>query len=290
MNELVKIENTVNIKGNDLRVVEYKGVRVLSSYDIAQLHGKPVRKVNEQFERNIDRLSEGTDYFRISKEEFSESFSGIQNFIPNNVKDIKLFTERGYLKLVKSFTDDLSWEVQDLLVDSYFKLQEVLSTKDTFLVDILRAKDDLSRAVAINKYELGYVKPLEEELSKQKITNGQLAMEVVKHGVKAAFYDDVLATQDLMTVTEIAQDYGMTARQLNQFLADKGIQYKQRGHWRLYAKYVPLGLAKTYTHICTCSEFKDHCTLTLKWTQKGREFIHKLLGDLDERLTDILQE
>ena len=65
------------------------------------------------------------DYFIISVKEFSESQAVILNFIPNNVKDIKIFTERGYLKLVKSFTDDLSWEVQDILVDSYFKLKQV---------------------------------------------------------------------------------------------------------------------------------------------------------------------
>lgn len=279
MNELIRTENTISIKGNDLQVVEYKGVRVLSSYDIARLHGKEVKRVNEQFERNKDRLKEGVDYFLVDREEFAVAICDHTVSSKSRHQFERLFTERGYLKLVKSFTDDLSWEVQDLLVDSYFKLQEMLSAKDTFLVDILRAKDDLSRAVAINKYEIGYVRPLEEELSKQRITNGHLALEVVKHGVKAAYYDDVLATPDLLTVTDIANDYGFSARSLNMFLEEKGIQYKSRGHWRLYAKYTKMGLAKTYTHICTCSEFTDHCTLTLKWTQKGREFIHQLLKE-----------
>ena len=36
-----------------------------------------------------------------------------------------LITETGYLMLVKSFTDDLSWEVQRQLVQSYFKIKQL---------------------------------------------------------------------------------------------------------------------------------------------------------------------
>lgn len=43
--------------------------------------------------------------------------------------DITLVTESGYLMLVKSFTDDLSWEVQRCLVNTYFKAKELV--KDT---------------------------------------------------------------------------------------------------------------------------------------------------------------
>ena len=58
------------------------------------------------------------------KDEFSESFKRIQKFIPNNVKEIILFTESGYLMLVKTFDDELSWKIQRQLIKSYFKLVE----------------------------------------------------------------------------------------------------------------------------------------------------------------------
>jgi hypothetical protein len=38
---------------------------------------------------------------------------------------LTIFTESGYLLLVKTFTDDLSWQVQRQLVNSYFKLKEL---------------------------------------------------------------------------------------------------------------------------------------------------------------------
>ena len=79
MNNLINISDThVSINNYSLQVVEYKGERVVSSYDIAKLHDKDVAQVNRQFERNKERFKEGIDYFLINKEEFSECLSGIQ--------------------------------------------------------------------------------------------------------------------------------------------------------------------------------------------------------------------
>lgn len=39
--------------------------------------------------------------------------------------DVTLITESGYLMLVKSFTEDLAWEVQQKLVNSYFKAADI---------------------------------------------------------------------------------------------------------------------------------------------------------------------
>lgn len=277
--ELIKIQT---------QTINEEMIRTVSARELHEFLGVKSR-YNDWIRNRINKYGflENQDFVCLTKSLVTLTNDGRQG---NSVVTEHFLTLGMAKELAMVENNDKGREARQYFIQCEKELKEVLSPKRRFLLNVLDAETDIERAIALNEYELGYVKPLEEELSKQKITNGQLAMEVVKHGVKAAFYDDVLATQDLMTVTEIAQDYGMTARQLNQFLADKGIQYKQRGHWRLYAKYVPLGLAKTYTHICTCSEFKDHCTLTLKWTQKGREFIHKLLGDLDERLTDILQE
>ncbi len=49
----------------------------------------------------------------------------INGFNPN--ADIVLITKRGYLLLVKSFSDDLAWQVQGELVDTYFEVKQQLS-------------------------------------------------------------------------------------------------------------------------------------------------------------------
>lgn len=121
----------IQVLEKEIEVKEYKGVRVVTVWDIAELHNKEVREVNQQFKRNFNKFEEHKDYFQIEKSKFFESFCVIQKFIPNNVKYIALFTERGYLKLSKTFNDDISWKVQDILVDSYFKLKEIVNNFKT---------------------------------------------------------------------------------------------------------------------------------------------------------------
>ena len=116
--------NKLIIENRELEIKEYKGERVVTAWDIAEVHRREVKKINQQFERNKDKLVEGEDYFVLSREEFSESHKVTQKFIPNNVKAIPLFTESGYLMLVKTFDDELSWKIQKQLIKSYFKLLE----------------------------------------------------------------------------------------------------------------------------------------------------------------------
>ena len=125
MNELIIKENNLTVNNNILRIVEYKGEKVISSYDIARLHNKEVKRVNEQFKRNIDKFVENRDYFIINREEIMQSHfaTGISKF--SNHKVEYLFTERGYLKLTKTFNDDLSWKIQRILIKSYFKIKEL---------------------------------------------------------------------------------------------------------------------------------------------------------------------
>ena len=93
---------------------------MITAYDIAKLHKREVNDVTKNFNNNRDKFILNEDYFLINKNDISERKISVQEFIPNNVKEIPIFTESGYLMLVKSFTDDLSWKIQRMLVKSYF--------------------------------------------------------------------------------------------------------------------------------------------------------------------------
>lgn len=116
--------NLVKINEEEIIVKEYENQRVVTAWDIAKVHNREVREVNQQFNRNKEKLIEGEDYFSLTPIEFSKSQIVIQEFIPNSVKEIILFSESGYLMLVKTFTDDLSWDIQRQLVKGYFKLKK----------------------------------------------------------------------------------------------------------------------------------------------------------------------
>lgn len=114
----------IKINNNDVMVKEFQGQRVVTAWDIAKVHEREVREVNQNFNYIKEKLILNEDYFLINRNDFSESKILIQDFIPNNVKEIPLFTESGYLMLVKTFTDDLSWKVQRELVKGYFIAKE----------------------------------------------------------------------------------------------------------------------------------------------------------------------
>ena len=91
---------------------------------------------------------------------------------------------------------------------------------------------------------------------------------------KASYYDVILQSKSLVSVSQIAKDYGLSATKLNQLLNEWGIQYKQGGTWLLYQKYAPMGYTQSQTVEYNGGEGSR---LHTKWTQKGRLFLHNLL-------------
>lgn len=96
---------------------------------------------------------------------------------------------------------------------------------------------------------------------------------------KADYVDMVLQAKGLLNVTQIAQDYGMSAVTFNKLLEKLDIQYrdKRTGQWILYAKYKKLGwVGSTSTNI-TRSDGTPDVAVHTKWTQKGRLGLYEIL-------------
>ena len=96
---------------------------------------------------------------------------------------------------------------------------------------------------------------------------------------KADYTDLILKNKSLVTTTQIAKDYGMSAQELNKTLHELGVQYKQSGQWLLYSKYHDSGYTHSETiNITRTGGFPDISMIT-KWTMKGRLFLYNLLKD-----------
>lgn len=132
----------ITINNKKIKVKEYNGERVVTAWDIAELHEREISKINENFKYNINRFTKNKDYYVLKRSEFSESDFPIQEFIPNNVKEIILFTQLGYLLLTKTFTDDLSWKIQSILIESYFKLKELKDKVESGELEIQQTKNN----------------------------------------------------------------------------------------------------------------------------------------------------
>lgn len=116
--------NSITINDKPLQIKEYQGNRVVTLKDIDTVHDRPDGTARRRFNDNKKRFIEGVDYFKITASEFRTLFGGLD---ARYQMDITLITESGYLMLVKSFTDDLAWQVQRDLVNTYFRAKEIIN-------------------------------------------------------------------------------------------------------------------------------------------------------------------
>jgi hypothetical protein plarl_21461 len=119
----------------------------------------------------------------------------------------------------------------------------------------------------------------EKELSTLRLECKVQSQQIAELKPKASYYDLVLQCKDLLSMTEIAKDYGMSAKGMNSKLHELGVQYKQSGIWFLYAKYQDKGYTQTKTQYYIKADGTQGVSAHTYWSQKGRLFLYDLLKD-----------
>jgi hypothetical protein len=112
------MNNLVEVNNQELEVKEYEGKRIVTFKEIDSIHERVDGTARRNFNTNKERFIKGIDYFVRNSFEAKDELGIIA---PNG---LKVITESGYLMLVKSFDDDLAWDVQRDLVNKYFRTSE----------------------------------------------------------------------------------------------------------------------------------------------------------------------
>lgn len=137
--------------------------------------------------------------------------------------------------------------------------------------EVLANPDMLIEALLQLKAEREINQALKETVAVQN-------QQIVEMKPKASYYDVVLNCKDLVAISVIAKDYGWSANRMNQYLHQKGVQYKQGNKiWLLYQKYAEMGYTNTKTHSYPGNDGAMHTAVHTYWTQQGRLFIYELL-------------
>lgn len=121
---------------------------------------------------------------------------------------------------------------------------------------------------------------LADEIEKNKkleLENNIQAQQINEMKPKADYCDKILSSKSLLTITQIAKDYGMSGKAMNQILHDLNIQYKQSGQWLLYSRYQSKGYTSSETIDIKQDDGKVLVRLSTKWTQKGRLYLYERL-------------
>lgn len=230
--------NAITIQNVELPVVEIEGQRVVTLSMVDKVHQRPEGTASRNFREHRPRFIETEDYFQMSSDEIRRNNPGA---IPAALRrnDVILLTESGYLMLVKSFTDDLAWEVQRKLVNSYFRVKEAVSDLHAALADPAKLRTVL----------LAYT---------EKVM--ALEAKVQEQAPKAQFHDAVAEAINCQSVQEIAKVLGTGPNRLFKFLRDEGLlmrnnlpyqQHLDAGHFRVVEKQYNDGRGESHTYTRT---------------------------------------
>lgn len=136
MKELIKINSMKEVNGMRFHDIEGgfgEGKKAMLVKEIATIHDRELKTVNQLINNNRNRFKDGIDIVDILNGHFELPLQelGFSNRDVSISKNIYLLSERGYSKLLKIMDDDLAWEKYDELVDGYFNIRkEVKKIRD----------------------------------------------------------------------------------------------------------------------------------------------------------------
>ena len=238
--------------------------QTMSSLEIAKLTGKPhndVMKAIRKMEPAWGKVHEG---------KFSLMYREVE--IGNGAKRQDPYyelTKTECLYVATKFND----EARAKLVIRWEELEKQARTS---MIALPNFEDPAEAAMAWAK-EYKEKKVLAIENKRLEDENVMLAAENQELKHDKNYLDLIMRSKALLTISQIAQDYGMSGKAMNKQLAQMGIQYSINGQWILYAKYKDCGYVSSRSIDITRADGRPDVVLHTEWTQAGRKFLYEEL-------------
>jgi prophage antirepressor-like protein len=131
----------------------------------------------------------------------------------------------------------------------------------------------IEKIIASPEFGIALLKNLQQE----QLMRREAEQRVRKLQPLADYTALILACPETVSVSQVAQDYGMSAVAFNRILNRAGIQYSVGGQWVLNAAYKDRGLVQSYTFNYRHNDDTDGCRMYTRWTQRGRLFLYDIL-------------
>ena len=154
---------------------------------------------------------------------------------------------------------------------------ENLSDDEIMAKALVVAQKAIERKAVENRQLKGENQVLKLENTRLEAENVQLTAENQELRHDKNYLDLIMRSKALLTISQIAQDYGMSGQAMNKKLAEMGVQYRINGQWILYAKYKDCGYVSSRSIDITRSDGSPDVVLHTEWTQAGRKFLYELL-------------
>lgn len=208
------------------------------------------RWVNSNFKEFVENVDFSGGHIDVS----SNQYGGIQTVVDYNLsvdmaKHLCLMSKTEKGKMCRQYLIDLEkvWNTPEQVMARALKLADMTISKLT------QEKKALEQETIEMDKKISELKP------------------------KADYVDIILQSKSTVLTTQIAQDYGMSAKAFNKKLEKLGIQHKVGGQWILYAKYLGKGYVQSKTIEFTRSNGVVDTRMQTEWTAKGRMFLYEEL-------------
>ncbi len=256
----------VNIKGIDC--YEQDGIVYLRLEAVAR--GLDITKTDKKNGVEYKRMNrQGIQKWLYSFGILNSENDELPDFIPENI----------FYRLAMKARNETAEKFQAMVADEIIPsirrhgaymtedtLRKALNSPDFLIRLATKLKDEQERNRALE----GKVEELESSVRTMDRVIGELAP-------KANYVDIILKNSSTVLITQIAQDYGMSAKALNRKLAELRIQRRVGRQWILYAEYQGKGYVHSKTIDIVHSNGRPDVMMQTEWTQKGRLFLYEEL-------------
>ena len=237
-----------------INLISENGQVVVSSREVAENFGKEHRNVMRDAE-NI--MSQGVLKNEQTPMFFKTEYTHEQN---GQTYSMYLMNRDGFTLLAMGFTgkEALEWKLK--YIDAFNQMEQKLTNPEPESTEML-----LSRAlIAANSV-------IDTERKKVKV----LEAENAKMKPDSDYAKAVLLSDESLTTTQIAMNYGLTARKLNKILEEMGIQHVVNKQWIPYKKYLGNGYVVGHPIELPNGKTKE----VTRWTRAGQKFIYSKLKE-----------
>lgn len=241
-----------------IEIVDMK--QTMSSLEIARLTGKPHKDVLKAI-RAMEPAWEKVNGGKFSRVEYKDA--------KGEMRPCFELTKTECLYVATKFND----EARAKLV---LRWEELERKERANMITLPDFTDPAEAAIAWAKqYNDKKVLMLENKQLEEE--NIQLVLENQELKNDKNYLDLIMRSKALLTISQIAQDYGMSGKALNKKLSELGIQYSINGQWILYAKYKDCGYVSSRSIDIVRANGMPDVVLHTEWTQAGRKFLYEEL-------------
>ena len=239
--------------------------KFIDSREVAEMVGKQHNELLKDIRRYAEQLGEG----KIPQSDFFTESTYVNS--QNKKMPCYQVTKKGCEFIAHKLTGVKGTEFTAKYINRFHEMEDAIK-------EHIPTGNELIALAVVEAQKLLAQK--EEEIKQLEDSVQQMDKVITELTPKADYADRILSSNDCMTVTQIAQDYGLSAVSFNRILSRAGIQRKVGEQWILYAEYQGKGYVQNKTYDYDKANGSTGTKLSTVWTQKGRLFLYNRLKEI----------